>query len=146
MKAFSFRLDRILKLREDAEQNQARRYGHAARAEADLDRQCREQANYLAAVSERIAPLTGQLTNVGVLRVLQLTSDAAATQLEEARRARTEAEKTAEVERSQLAQARVERKSLERLKDQHHADWRETAQRHDQREMDEIAARTRGRR
>ena len=146
MKAFSFRLDRILKLREDAEQTQARRYGEAARAEADLERQCREQATYLARIAERIAPTAGQVTSAGVLLALQLTSEAAASQLDEAERARVDAEKQSETERSHLAKARVERKSLERLKEQHHTDWRETANRRDQKEMDEIAARTRGRR
>jgi flagellar export protein FliJ len=146
VKAFYFRLDRILRLREDAEQAQARRYGEAARAEADLQRQCREQADYLAEIGDRITPAVGQLTNAGVLRALQLTTNAAANQLDEAERARTDAEQHAEAERAELAKARVERKSLERLKEQQQSNWREAASRQDQKEMDEIAARTRGRR
>jgi len=146
VKSFYFRLDRILRLREGAERSQARRYGEAARVEADLERQCREQTDYLAGIGERKTPAVGQLTNAGVLRALQLTSDAAASQLDDAERARVDAEKQAETERTELTKARVERKSLERLKEQHQSDWRAAANRHEQKEMDEVAARTRGRR
>jgi flagellar export protein FliJ len=146
MKSFSFRLDRILKLRSQAEQTQARRYGEAARAEADLERQCEEQARYLAGIGERITPNAGQVTNAGVLRALHLTSAVAADQLDQAEQARQDAERRAAAERSQLAQARVERKSLERLKEQQQADWRDAARRQEQKETDEIAARTQSRR
>jgi flagellar export protein FliJ len=145
VKAFFFRLDRILKLRGDAEQAQAKRYGEAARKEAELERRCREQAEYLTEIGDRLTPAAGQVTTAGELRALQLTSDAAATQLDHSRRARADAEIRAEGERVELAKARIERKTLERLKDQQRADWREADKKQDQKDTDEIAARTRGR-
>lgn len=144
MKSFSFRLDRILKLRERAEQAQARRFGEAARDEADRSRDRDEQAAYLAEVGRRIAPAAGERTNAGLLRVLQLTSQAASTQLVEAERARQEAEARAEAERAELTRAQSERKTLSKLKEQQLATWREDADRRDRGDMDEIAARTRG--
>lgn len=144
MKSFSFRLDRILKLREDAEQAQARRFGEAARVEADLDRQAKERARDVSRIADQINPASGARTTAGLLRALHLTSSAAASQLESVEQARAEAESKAEVERAELAKARVERKTLERLKEQQQTTWRETLGRHDQKEMDEIASRHRG--
>ena len=144
MKSFSFRLDRILKLRETAEQAQARRYGDAARDEAERDRECEDQVAYLDRVGQRLTPKTGERTSAGLLRVLQLTSDAAAAQLADAEQARVEAQARAEAERTELARARIERKTLERLKEQEHIDWREGAEQSDRKDMDEIASRRRG--
>ena len=143
MKGFSFRLDRILRLREDAEQRQALAYGQAARSESEAERTCTEQETYLRDIGNRIAPPPGQMTNAGLLQVLNLTASAAAQQLDEAERHRAEARQTADTERDRLAQARVERKSLERLKVHQHDAWKEEAGRAEQKDSDEIAARTR---
>jgi flagellar export protein FliJ len=144
MKSFSFRLARILKLRETAEQAQARRFGEAARDEMDRDREAAEQAAYLEQVGERLAPPAGHRTSAGLLRVLKLTSEAAASQLADAEQAREAAQVKAETERVELARTRVERKTLERLKEQQYVNWREAADRRDRKEMDEIASRPRG--
>lgn len=143
MKSFSFRLQRILKLREDAEQAQARRYGAASQVEAEADRQCRNQAEHLERVADRLTPPVGARTNAGLLRAIQLTSAAATRQLEDAEQARQAAEAAAEAERIALTKARVERKALERLKEHHTASWREGVERQDQRDTDEIASRRR---
>jgi flagellar export protein FliJ len=143
MKGFTFRLDRILRLREDAEQRQAVAYGQAARTESEAERACTEQQSYLRTIGDRIAPPPGQMTNAGLLQVLNLTASAAAQQLDEAERHREEARQTADSERDRLAQARVERKSLERLRVNQHTAWKEEAGRAEQKDSDEIAARTR---
>ncbi len=144
MKAFSFRLDRILKLREDAEQRQARVMGDASRAETELDDLCREQTSHLVSVSNRATPAPGLRTSAGMLRILHLTSSAAASQLEQAEQARDEATKVADVERDRLAFARRDRKTIERLKEQKQAQWREDEIRDERKTMDEIASRPRG--
>ena len=144
MKAFSFRLDRILKLREDAEQRQARVMGDASRAEAELDDLCRERAAHLLSVSERATPAPGLRTSAGMLRMLHLTSSAAAGQLDDAEQSRGEAAKLTDQERERLALARRERKTLVRLKEQRQEQWREDAIRDERKTMDEIAGRTRG--
>lgn len=145
MKAFSFRLDRILKLREDAEQRQARIMGDATRAETELDDLCREQASFLRSVGDRVTPAPGLRTSAGMLRILQLTSAAAASQLDQAEKARDEATKVADAERDSLASARRDRKTLERLKEEQQGQWREDDARVERKAMDEIASRTRGR-
>lgn len=145
MKAFSFRLDRILKLREDAEQRQARIMGDATRAETELDDLCREQASFLRSVGDRVTPAPGLRTSAGMLRILQLTSAAAASQLDQAEKARDEATKVADAERDFLASARRDRKTLERLKEEQQGQWREDDARVERKTMDEIASRTRGR-
>ena len=144
MKAFSFRLDRILKLREDAEQRQARVMGDASRAETELDDLCREQTSYLESVGDRATPPPGLRTSAGMLRILHLTSSAAASQLDQAEMARDDATKVADVERARLAAARRDRKTLERMKEQKQGQWREDAIRDERKTMDEIASRTRG--
>ncbi len=144
MKAFSFRLDRILKLREDAEQRQARVMGDASRAEAELEDLCREQTSHLESVGNRATPAPGLRTSAGMLRILHLTSSAAASQLDQAEMARDDATKVADVERDRLAAARRDRKTLERLKEQKQGQWRQDAIRDERKTMDEIASRTRG--
>jgi flagellar export protein FliJ len=143
MKGFSFRLDRILRLRENAEQRQAVAYGEAARTETELDRLCEAQADYLRRIGDRLAQTPGQQTNAGLLQVLSLTASAAAQQLDQAKEHLDEARTVASTELDRLAQARVERKSLERIRVHRHAAWKEAAGREEQKESDEVAARTR---
>ena len=144
MKGFSFRLDRILKLREDAEHKQARVMGEASRAEADLDDRCRDQAQHLKTVGEQATPAPGLRTSAGMLQILQLTSDAAVRQLDQSEKARAEASKVTDLERERLQAARRDRKTLERLKEQKHLQWREDEVRDERKTMDEIASRPRG--
>jgi flagellar export protein FliJ len=145
MKGFSFRLDRILRLRESAEQRQAIVYGEAARTETELDRLCEEQADYLRRIGDRLAPAPGQQTNAGLLQVLNLTAAAAAQQLDQAQRHLDQAREAATAELDRLAQARVERKSLERIRGHRHAAWKEAVGREEQKDSDEVAARSRSR-
>ena len=141
MKAFSFRLERLLRLREDAEQRQARTVGEASRAEADLDQLVRDHTSHVESVGARVTPVAGQLTSAGLLRALHLTSAAAASQLEDAERARAEARKLADAERERLAVAQRDRKTLERLKEHQKTAWQGEQNRDEQRVMDEIAGR-----
>lgn len=144
MKAFSFRLERLLRLREEAEQRQARVLGEASRTEADLDRLCEDQQSYVARIGDRVTPSAGQVTNAGILRALHMTSVAAASQLADAEKARADARKLADEERERLADARRDRKTLERLKEHQKAAWQGEQNRDEQKTMDEIAGRPRG--
>ena len=142
MKAFSFRLERILRLREQAEQRQARRVGDAIKEEADLERLHREQVSYLEEIGDRLAPEPGQQLSAGWLRVLTLTATAAAQQLEEAARSHATARQVADDERGRLTAARVERKTLERLRERQAEAW-QLATRRDERKQDDEDARRR---
>jgi len=144
MKSFTFRLDRILRLREEAEQRQARVMGAAARTEAELDQLCVEQRNYVVGVGAKAAPVAGERTNAGVLRALHLAAQAAAGQLAEAEKARDEARLAADQERVRLAAAQRERRTLERLKEHQRHAWGEELARDEQKTMDEVTARSKG--
>lgn len=143
MKAFSFRLDRVLRLREQAEQRQAARLAAAAREQAELDGLCRDQASYVETVGDRVTPKPGAAASAGWLRALGLTAAAASRQLEEAEQSRETARRQADLERDRLANARVERKTLERLRERQHEAWRQAADRVEQAAIDEVAARRR---
>ena len=144
MKAFSFRLDRLLRLKADAEQQQARVMGNAAREEAVLEQLCVDQAGYVADVGVRASPRAGQPTSAGVLRALHLTTLAARNQLADAERARMEARTLADTERARLSEARRERRTLERLKENQKAAWGQDLVRDERKTMDEVASRARG--
>ncbi len=144
MKAFSFRLDRILRLKEEAEGQQARVMGEAARNEAVLDQICLDQAGYVLKVSDQAAAITGERTNAGKLRTRHLAAMAALRQLEEAERARVVARKLADVERVRLAEAQRERRTLERLKAHQRETWDQELVRDERKTMDEVAGRPRG--
>ena len=109
-----------------------------------MDDLCREQASYLQSVGDRVTPAPGLRTSAGMLRILQLTSAAAASQLDETKKARDEATKQADVERDSLAAARRDRRTLERLKEEKLGQWREGDVRDERKTMDEIAGRSRG--
>jgi flagellar export protein FliJ len=145
MKNFSFRLERILRLREEAEQRQARRMGDAAREEAEADRVCGDHARNVERVSQRLTQEPGRVVNVGLLQARALTATAAARQLEDAERERALAREVADTERERLTQARVERRSLERMRERRLDSWRKEVDREEQRTNDEIANRGRQR-
>ncbi|MGE0441765.1 MAG: flagellar export protein FliJ [Gemmatimonadales bacterium] len=144
MKNFSFRLERLLRLREEAEQRQAMALGEATRAEVSADQLCEEREDHLRGVHDRVTPVAGQLTSAGMLRTLQLASAAAAGQVEAAEQAREAARAQADQERDRLIAAQRDRKTLERLREHQKAAWQGAVARHEQQTMDEIAGRTRG--
>ena len=146
MKAFQFRLDRILRLKEEAEQQRARAMGEAAHAEAASDQLCVDQAAYVQHVGDRVSGATSVPTSAGVLRALHLTSVAAMHQLEDAERARVEARKAADDERIRLADAQRERRTLERLKEHQREAWGKELALDERKTMDEVAGRPRGHR
>ena len=133
----------MLKLREDAEQRQAHALGEALHEERVLDTICAEEQARLRTIADQLVPKPGELRNAGMLRVLGLTADAANTRLSAAEDSRQEAKKAVATERELLSAARVERKTLERLKDQQHGAWTEAVGRDEQKTTDEIALRRR---
>jgi flagellar export protein FliJ len=141
MKSFTFRLERILRLRTDAERQQARRLGEATQEEARLDALVQDQATYLERIGDRLAQQPGDRTSAGWLRVLTLTADAAAQQLQESARSRERARESVDALRERLPEARVERMSQERLRDRQEGTWKDSERREERSAMDEIAGR-----
>lgn len=141
MKPFAFRLDRILRLRQDAERRQARRLGEVTREEARLEAACREQAQHLEQLSRGAQPVPGQATFAGWIRVLSLVAHAAEQRLDETERSRAAARELVEAERQRLTAARAEHRSLARLRERQHDAWSEEERRAERKTMDEVASR-----
>lgn len=141
MKSFTFRLERILRLRTDAERQQARRLGDATQEEARLDAMVQDQATYLEQIGDRLAQQPGERMSAGWLRVLTLTADAAAEQLAEGERSRESARESVDALRERLKEARVERMSLEKLREKQQETWKDSERREERSAMDEIAGR-----
>lgn len=141
MKSFSFRLERLLRLRADQERQQARLLGEATREEARLDDELREQASHLERIEEKLTARPGERASAGWLRTLALTAEAAADQLAGTEASRDEARRRVGEERQKLAERATERKAIERLRELKAGEWHEAARRNEQKTTDEVAGR-----
>ena len=144
MKKFSFRLQRVLQLREDVEHERAQQLGEALQEERAVQRECSERARHLERVSEQLAPPVGEPTNAGFLRVLGFTQQAAVRGLEAAEAAREAAGQQVDAEKAKYTEARVERKVVEKLKEVQRSAWETEASREEQKHLDEVALRRSG--
>jgi flagellar export protein FliJ len=139
MKTFLFRLERILQLRSRAERERAQSLGHALRDEEARRRNLEEAAARLGRLGEQIADAAPAVANAGTLRNLELTVQAAASQVEAAEDSHRVAADVLEAEQERFNQARKERRVLERLREQRLAAWSAQAVREEQGEHDAIA-------
>jgi len=145
MKAFRFRLDRVLHLRELHEKDQARRLAEASN-QADHAARARDaSAERARSAAEQAASAPPELRTAGTLSNLQLPVDAMRRQLEQDEQAEQEALHQVEISRTSFDGARQDRRALQRLKDDQHAEWRKDADRTEQQRMDEIALRVKPR-
>ncbi len=147
MKQFVFRLERLRRLREVAERERARALGEAMRVEAErraaLDesiiRRESARAQFMEAANEtRGSMAAGSLTNLS--SVAGSFGEVVSAAESEFRRA----EEGTEVERRNFAEARKERRVLDRLRDRQKSDWLCDASREEQAAIDENAARDSG--
>ena len=136
---FKFRLQRILELREQAEQAKARELSSAQDA-ADAARSIHEQLADLHRSSRaevdaahRTAPRIGHLTQLG------LVLNALDQRLESAGESVRAADEVVQGAQQQLADAARDRRVLDRLKDRHAEQWRVDAAHKDRLGMDEVA-------
>jgi len=141
MKSFSFRLERLLRLRTDQERQQARRLGEATQEETRLDQEIRDQESHLERIGDQLSSRPGERSSAGWLRTLALTAEAAADQLAGAETSREEARRRVIEERTRLAERATERKAIERLRELRSDEWSEALRRHEQKTTDEVAGR-----
>ncbi len=139
MKRFSFRLERLLQLRESAERERARELGVALRDEAD------RRADAMAG-EERLAEARAQLfetsrgrAQAGTLQNLDLAICAMARESRALADQHERSLERLELERQQFEQARMARRVLERLREQRHEAWTDEYGRWEQAQMDETA-------
>ncbi len=138
MTRFRFRLDRVLQLKQRAERDQARALGAALREEERRRAEQREAEALAARAAEQLAkvgeqPLpAGALANLGLARdVADLGADAARERVEEAGQRVSE-------ERGLYDEKRRDRRSMERLREHRHDEWRLEQSRSEQKESDAV--------
>lgn len=144
MKQFSFRLQRLLQLREAAEKEHARHLGEALREEETRRAALRESQERLAEAQNQLASTPREMSQAGTLRNLELTLQALDG---EARTLETSHEKSVEVveeERLRFEQARVARRVIERLREHRREAWGIEVNRIEQAMNDEAGQRSRG--
>lgn len=139
MKGFQFRLERLLRLRAQAEQSRARELMSAGQAE-EQRRQDVDRANgQLDTLSEQMKTTTGKTAPAGMLISLGLTVAAATTAIAHAEQSHVDASDALAREQGKFLDARKERRIVERLRELRHSAWYTQAGRAEQKDMDEIA-------
>lgn len=140
MKRFSFRLERLLQLRQSAEREMARLLGVALRAE--------EAAKLTADAGQaRLEEARDQLTRIarapaqaGLLRNLELSVEQLSHQLRLLNEAHAKCVAKVDVERIQFEEARMAKRVIERLKQQRREAWNVELARYEQGLSDESAS------
>jgi flagellar FliJ protein len=137
--SFKFRLQRILELREQAEQAKARALA-AAQAEAD---KAQEAKDILAAMRSdsrsQLESATVSSPRIGHLMQLGAAIDALDARLERADDDLKAAEIVVDEAKARLEVAARDRRVLDRLKDRHAEHWRAEEAQKDRLLMDEVA-------
>jgi flagellar FliJ protein len=144
--AFKFRLQRVLELREQAEQARARALASAQNAAAQA-RQAQETLEALHQTSRtQLQAATIAAPRVGHLQQLGTTLGALEVRLEQATEVVQAAEADVQQARQQLEEAARNRRVLTRLRERHVESWRAEEVLKDRVQMDEVALARFGRR
>lgn len=141
MKNFSFRLERVLQLRKDAEQTQAKHVADARRDEAEHRLQAEASAALVAEAIDQMATTPTELRTAGSLGNLMLTLEGARARAAAAAGAHRETVARLEVELLSFEQARQARRAIEKLREQRLHTWEREAVRAEQHRLDEVALR-----
>lgn len=137
MSAFRFRLDRVLRLRERAEREQARALGEALREEAAREAEARAAAERLARAAEQIGAADGHELPAGALANLRLARGAAEEQVDAARERVDEAGRQVDEERERWHEKRRDVRTLEKLREHRHEEWKLDETRREQKQSDD---------
>jgi flagellar protein FliJ len=139
MKRFSFRLERLLQIREAEEREQARALGLALREEEACRLRALASEERLADARAQYLATPGDLSQAGTLRNLELALGG----LEEEFRTLTDTHEASlarlDAERQRFDQARMARRVLERLREQRRDAWETEVARLEQGASDEAA-------
>ena len=136
MKKFTFRLERLLQLRERAERTQAAELGAAMRAESE-QREALDRASAALdrAARDAAAPANGTFV-AGAWLGLDFAKSAVAGQVEVEQQALAQAAELRTLEQARWQDARQERRTVEKLKERRFESWREEISRDDQKTID----------
>ncbi|MGD9524583.1 MAG: hypothetical protein AB7N73_08810 [Gemmatimonadales bacterium] len=134
---FRFSLQRLLDLRHAAERAQAAAMGRAAAEEERLRVTSEQEAARLEAVQDQAAAVTP--LPAGLRHLIGLSTEAARARASEADEAHRTAEMARLDEQDRFSDARMARRSLERLREKRSAEWSTEAGRQAQADSDEVA-------
>jgi flagellar FliJ protein len=140
---FRFRLERLLRLRERAERQQAQALGAALRTEQEQRAALDEARTRLERIGEQLEQSAAGTQTAGTLRVLRLTVNAAAEDIEHAEARHEDASAQVEQEQTRFREARKERRVVERLRERRVSAWRTDEARQEQKDTDDVAQRRR---
>ena len=141
MKNFSFRLERVLQLRKDAEQAQARRVADARQDEAERRLHAEAAAALVAEAIDQMSSTPSDLRTAGTIGNLMLTLEGARARAGAAAGAHRDAVARLEIELLSFEQARQARRAIEKLREQRYETWERDIGRAEQHRMDEVALR-----
>jgi flagellar protein FliJ len=140
MKRFTFRLDRILDLREKTEKQRARLLRDALLDEDARRCSLEEAESRLDRCAEQIVDAAGSgVTAAGTLQNLGLTIKAAASEVDAADASHQTAEEAVRAEQEKFAEACKDRRVVERLREKRHEEWSVETSRLEQRAIDAIS-------
>ncbi|HVO34689.1 MAG TPA: flagellar export protein FliJ [Gemmatimonadales bacterium] len=140
MKRFRFRLERLLGLREAAEQDRARSLGTAARAAAHARELADASARQCLAAQQQISRALGAPLPAGLVSSLAASLARIATTRDVHEQASSEADAAHSDALTDYQQAHRERRVLERLSEIRRGVHEVEAAREERRQMDEVAA------
>ncbi|HWA59608.1 MAG TPA: flagellar export protein FliJ [Gemmatimonadales bacterium] len=144
MKQFTFRLERLLQLREAAEKERARQLGEALREEEERREALRASQARLAEARGQLSSPSSGLTQAGTLRNLELSVEMLAGQARSLEDHHQKSLERVEEERTRFEQARVARRVIERLREHRKEAWGVEANRVEQVLNDEAGQRAHG--
>jgi flagellar export protein FliJ len=140
VKRFSFRLERVLQLRESAEQEKARQLGLALRDEEQARLSMEEGQAKLEAARTQLARITRAPAQAGMLRNLELSVEQLTHQETLLREAHARCVEKVDADRAQFEEARMAKRVIERLKEQRREAWIQELARYEQSLSDETAS------
>lgn len=147
MKRFRFGLERLLRLRELRERDQARVLGEALADERERRARLEQASEQVDRAGEQVVRSSDAASTAGAMRNRGLTLQAAVLAAEAAASAHREAQASVEREQESFGEARKDRRVLEKLREKRHEGWSVESTRAEQRESDGLTeARRHGRR
>ena len=142
MSAFTFRLGRLLDLREALEKERAAELQAARLAEEAKRESFEKQQRHCEELRSGAQCFQGDLSVAGILRNHGILLEAALKAAELEQKALTEAEQQRTRSQQSFDSARVERRSLEKLRETAYSDWRYSDNRAEQSSIDDAALRS----
>jgi len=136
MKKFKFGLDRLLRLRELRERDQARVLGEALADERERRARVERATEQVERAGEQVVRSADGSVTAGAMRNLGLTLQAAVLAAEAAATAHREAQESVVREQDRFGEARRDRRVLEKLREKRHEGWSVESTRAEQRESD----------